>query len=568
MKKKNPCPVRKTKKMELKPIESIALSAGVKKKHLEPCGPYKAKVSPDILKSSKKKKKKTKYILITSVTPTILGEGKTLTAIALSMAFKKLKKKAIACIPQPSLAGVFGIKGTGTGSGCSRVLPTDSINLHFTGDGRAVEAAHNLCAAYLDDSIFKGNHFDVNTDSIIWKRVVDVNDRALRNVNIGMGGKSDGVSRKTTFELTAASELMAILTLSQDFNDLRSRIASSTVAFTKKEKPLTCEDMKATGAISALLRDALKPNIVQTIEGTPCFVHTSSKADVSIGGTSVIADKIALGISDYVITETGFGADLGAEKFFDIKCRASGLSPDAAVIVCTTRALKVHSGDFNVTSKKIPREFFRENVSAIERGLSNLEKQIENLRTFGVPVVICINRFNGDSEKEINAIHRRAADLGAHSVAVNKAWSDGGEGAVELAKRVIEASSVKSTFRFLYPLDIPITDKIKRIAKTLYGATEVTYSEEAQQKMALFKKLKIDNLPICMVKTPFSLSHNIKKKGRPHSFRLPVDDLYIASGAGYIAAICSHAQAMPGLPSISRTAKIDINENGEIAGLV
>lgn len=565
-KRKQPTVKKRTRKMQLKPIAEIARSAGIKRKFLELYGPYKAKVSLDILPALKKKKIG-KYILVTSITPTPFGEGKTLTAIGLSMAFKRLKKKAIACITQPCLGGIFGIKGTGTGGGLSQVFPREDANLHLTGDSHAVEAAHNLCAAYLENSIFKGNPLDIDPESITWRRVIDSNDRVLRNINTGLGSKTDGIPRKTGFDTTATSELMAILSLAENLKDLRERVGKIIFAFTKKGKPVTCEDIKAAGAMVALLKDAIKPNLLQTTEHTPCFMHTGSVGDTSLGASSIIADKIALRLCDYVIVETGFGADLGAEKFFDIKCRVSALKPDAAVIVCSARALKMHSGDFEVTATRLPREIARENVSAVERGLSNLEKQIGNLRTFGVPVIVSVNRFAEDTDKEIQAIKKRALDLGADSVAVSDMWAMGSQGGVELAESVIKACKIKHGFRFLYPLDIPVKDKIRRVAKTISGAKEVVFSDEANKKVAMFRKLKIDNLPVCVAKTHLSLSHNPKRKGRPHGFKFPVEDLVMRQGAGYITAICDSARTMPGLPKVPRGTKVDVDEEGKITGL-
>lgn len=554
-------------KMVLKPIEEVARSVGIRKKFLEPYGLYKAKLSLDLLKSLRAKQKG-KYILVTSVTPTPCGEGKTVTAIGLSMALTRLKKKAIACVVQPSLGGVFGIKGPGTGGGHSQIFPREDANLHLTGDNHAVLTAQNLCAAFLDSSIFEGNPLDIDANSILCKRATGVNDSFLRTVSVGLGSKADGNPRKTGFEQAAAGELMAILGLSESFKDMRKRIGEMILGFTKNGRPVTSESIKIAGGMAALLKDAIKPNILQTSEGTPCFMHAGSFGNIAIGTSSVIADRIALGLSDYAISETGYGADIGAERFFDIKCRTSGIKPDAAVIVVSVRALKMHSGDFDlIAGKALPREIFRENISAVERGFSNLEKQIENLRIFAVPVVLCINRFKEDTEKEIAAIRRRAETLGADSVAVSEAWSRGGEGAHELALAVMEACKKKSSFRFLYPLDIPIKDKVKRIAKSLYGAKEVIFSDEANRKSAMFKKLKLDNLPICVVKTHLSLSHNPKRKGRPHGFKFPVDDLDISRGAGYITAYSSNVKILPGLPKTPRGTKIDIDEEGKITGL-
>jgi len=558
--------LRRPKKHILLPIEQIARSLGINKKYVEMHGPYKAKISLDLLRLLKKKKTG-KYILLTSITPTPLGEGKTVTAIGLSMAFKRLRKKAISCIPQPALSGVFGMKGTGTGGGFSQVFPREDTNLNMTGDTGGVEAAHNLCAAYLDNSIFNGNPFDIAVETITWRRVANVNDRVLRNINVGLGGKIDGVPRKTGFSLTGSSELMAILALSNGIKDMRERIGKIILGFTKKGKPVTCEDIKAAGAMTVLLKEAIKPNLLQTSEGTACLMHTCPFGNTSIGSSSVIADRIALALSDYAITETGFGAELGAEKFFDIKCRTSGLKPDACVIVCSVRALKMHSGDFEITAAKMPRDIARENISAVERGISNLEKQMENLANFGVPVVVCINRFRDDTEKEIQTVRRRAMELGAAGVAVSEVWSRGGEGGEELAKAVMEACKIKSSFRFLYPTDMLVRDKIRRIARTLYGAKDVTFSDAVNNKALLYKKLKIDNLPVCVVKTQLSLSQKPERKGRPHGFKFPVEDIRVNAGAGYIDAVSENIKTMPGLPKVPRGTKIDIDEDGNVTGL-
>jgi len=557
---------KKSPKQNLKPIEEIARAAGIRKKYLELYGSYKAKVSLDILKTMGRGKKG-KYILLTSVTPTPFGEGKTLTAIALSMAFKRLRKKAISCIMQPFLGGIFGIKGTGTGAGLSRVFPSEEANLHLTGDMYAVMSAHNLCAAYLDNSIFRGNPLAIDPASIAWTRVINTNDRSLRAINTGLGSKSDGISRKTAFKIVPASELMEILTLSESVKDLRERVGRIIVAFTVKGKPVTCDNLKVAGAMTVLLKDALKPNLLQTTEFTPCLMHAGSFANISLGSSSIIADKIALGLSDYVFTETGFGTDTGAEKFFDIKCRASGLKPDACVIVCSVRSFKAHSVDFSSGTEKLPRELSRENVSAVEKGLSNLEKHVENLRIFNVPVVLCINRFREDTDKEIHVISRRARGLGVFAVTVNDAVTTGGQGAIALAESLIRACKEKADFRFLYPLDIPLKDKIRRIAKTIYGAKEVTFSEEANKKALALKKLKLDTLPVCVAKTHLSISHNPKRKGRPHGFKFPIGDIEIHSGAGHITAYSDNVKSLPGLPKIPRGTRIDINEDGNTVGL-
>ncbi|MFH1380787.1 MAG: formate--tetrahydrofolate ligase, partial [Candidatus Omnitrophota bacterium] len=401
---------RKVKSLHVRPISEVARSVGIRKKYLESYGEHTAKLSLDLLRIIKNKKRG-KYVIVTSVTPTPFGEGKTITAIGLSMALGRLKKRSIPCVTQSPISNIFGTRGVGLGAGMCQLFPVEDANLHLTGDTHAIQSAHNLCAAYLDNSIFNGNPLDINPDHVLWKRVLDVEDRALRYINTGLGSKTDGISRKTGFEFITASELAAIVALAENMKDLRERIGRIIVAITRKEKPVTCEDIKAAGAMTVLLKNAIKPNLLQTTEGTPCLVHALSSGDVGLGVTSVIADRIALGLSEYAIVETGFGAELGAEKFFDIKCRTSDIKPDLAVIVCSVRALKMHSNDFEISAdKQLPRELLRENISAIERGLSNLEKQIENVKTFGIPVVICINRFNNDTDKEISAIEKRVKD--------------------------------------------------------------------------------------------------------------------------------------------------------------
>ena len=555
---------KSNKNIPLKPIKEVAASAGIKNKFLELYGTYKAKVSLQALRPSKKKGK---YIAVTSITPTPFGEGKTVTTIGLSMALNKLKKKTIACIPQPSLAGTLGAKGNGMGGGLARVLTGEESDFCLTGDICAVGAAHNLCAAYLDNMLFRGNPLGIEQDSINWRRVVDINDRSLRNVNIGLGSKTDSVPRKSGFDITASSELMSILELAKDTKDMRERIGKIVLGFTKKGKAITCGDLKIAGAMTALLKNALKPNLLQTGEHTPCFVHGGSYGNIALGGTSVIADSTALSFSDFTVTETGFSAETGAEKFFDIKCRASGLKPDAAVIVCTTRALKIHSGDYDATTSRIPREIYRENVSAVERGIANLEKHMENLATFGVPVVVCVNRFAEDSEKEITAIKKRVLNRGISSVAVSNVWTEGSSGGLELAESVIAACKTKTSFRFLYPVDIPVKDKIKRIAKTLYGAKEIVFSEEVDKTASSLRKSKLDMLPICIAKTHLSLSSSPKRKGRPHGFKFPVDSLTLASGAGFLTAFSNNIRTMPGMAKSPNAVKIDINGDGKITGL-
>jgi formate--tetrahydrofolate ligase len=554
--------------VKLKHIEDVARKAGIKSKYLTKYGSYIAKVSLDLLKGPLKSRKSGKLILVTSVTPTHLGEGKTVNTIGLGMALNRIGKKAISCIRQPSLGPTFGLKGGAAGGGYSQVLPAEEINLHFTGDMHAVASAQNLCAAFLDNSLFWGNKLNFGKEGTIWQRVLDLSDRALRNIAIGGGGKLHGINRRTSMSITPAGECMAILSLAEDIKDLRARLGRVVVGFSDKGKPITAEDLDAAGAMTVLLKEALNPNLVQTIENTPCFVHTSAFANTSHGSSSVVADKMAMKLAEYTVTESGFGADLGAEKFFDIKCRQSGLRPDVAVINCSVRALKIHSGDYTVKNVVgLPAELAKENLSAVDRGCSNLEKQVENLKMFGVPVVICINRFDGDTKKEVDVVMRRAEALGVQGMAVSEVYKHGSKGGTELARAVVNAAKEKMRFRFLYPVDMNFKNKTERIAKSMYGASEIKYSEEAQQQISRIVKAGLDQLPVCMAKTHLSLSNNKNKKGRPRGFKLPVEEVELAAGAGYIVVKCEGVNTMPGLPKSPRGAKIDINvKTGETKG--
>lgn len=556
-------------KAVLIPIEKVARKIGIQEKFLDLYGPYKAKIKYDQMNLGRGKSKG-KYIFVTAITPTTLGEGKTVTTIGLSMALNKMNKKACACIRQPALGPLFGIKGAGTGGGHSQAVPMEDINLHFTGDTHAVSIAHNLLSSYIDNSLYGGNPLGIDPSTISWNRVIDLNDRFLRNISIGMGAKIDGISRRSGFDITGASEVMAILALSESIEDLRARLGKIIIGYTTKQKPVTADDVKAAGAMSVILKEALKPNLVQTIEGTPCFIHTGPFANIAHGNNSIIADRIALKFCDYVITEGGFGADLGGEKFFNIKCRKSGLAPDMAIIVCSIRALKMHSGDFEIKgSKPLDNILFRENISAVERGASNLDKQIENIKYHGVPVMVCINQFATDTEKEINAVKKCALAQGAEACVASRVWQEGSMGGQELAKAVIDMLKVKRkpSFRFLYPTDLPIKEKINRIAKTIYGAKEIQYSEDAESKIKFYHKMKLDDFPVCMAKTQLSLSHDPKRKGRPRNFKLPVNDVQLANGAGFIKVMCGEVKTMPALPKVPVGTKMDIDKNGNIVGL-
>ena len=555
---------RKAKK---EPIEKIARKLKIDKKYLIPYGKYIAKIDLSILDKIENRKRG-KYILVTAITPTPLGEGKTVTTIGLSMTLNKLGRTACACIRQPSLGPVFGIKGGAAGGGYSQVLPMEDFNLHFTGDVHAVGVAHNLAAAFLDNSFFKGNKLKINPDKIYWRRVVDLSDRFLRNVRIGLGSKDDGIPRDSGFDITVASEIMAILALSCDLKDLRQRIGRIILADNVDGRPVTAQDLKVAGSMSALLKDALKPNLIQTTENTPCFVHTGPFANIAHGNSSIIADKIALAFSEYIVTEAGFGVDCGAEKFFNIKCRSSGLVPDAAVVVCSIRALKTHSGRFKIVAGKPQDSGLREeNIPAIEEGLGNLAKQIENVKLFGVPVVVAINRFNADTDKEIDFVKKKAREFGADACEISEVWLKGSKGGLDLAKAVVKAASLPKKFNFLYPLESPIKEKIKIIATRIYGAKDVEYSQLSESKIKLFTERDWSNLPICMAKTHLSLSHDPALLGRPKDFILPIRDIRASIGAGFLYPLCGTMQTMPGLPTHPIGENIDIDQKGNIIGL-
>ncbi|MFH1613448.1 MAG: formate--tetrahydrofolate ligase [bacterium] len=559
--------IKISQQTKLKPITEIAKSIGIEEEYLELYGKNKAKISLNILEKIIDKPNGI-YINVTAITPTPLGEGKTLTTIGLSLGLNKISKKTIACIRQPSLGPVFGIKGGAAGGGYSQVIPMEDFNLHLTGDMHAVSIAHNLCAAYLDNSILKKNKLNIDPLKINWKRVIDLNDRTLRHILIGLGGGDNGTPRETGFDITPASEIMAILALSTDLKDLRKRLGRIVVATDYDDNPVTAEDLKVAGAMAVLLKDAIKPNLMQTTEHTPCFIHAGPFANIAHGNSSIIADKIALKLADCVVTESGFGADCGTEKFFDIKNRYSGLVPNVVVIVCTVRALKMHSGGFRIIpGKSLDENLIKENLDAIKKGSCNLEKHIENLKLFGIPIVVAINKFSTDTQAEIDLIKKIALNIGADEVAESEVWEKGGEGGIELAKAVMKAVNKPNNFKFLYPLNISIKEKIEKIAKEIYGAQKVKYSSLALQKIKIYTKLGYDNLPICMAKTHLSISHDPLLKGRPQNFILPIQDIKASIGAGFLYPLCGEMKTMPGLPSIPCGTKVDLDENDNIIGL-
>ncbi|AAM25530.1 formate--tetrahydrofolate ligase [Caldanaerobacter subterraneus subsp. tengcongensis MB4] len=539
-------------------IRDVAAKLGIEEDYLEYYGKYKAKISP-ALWDKIKDRKDGKLILVTAITPTPAGEGKTTTTVGLGQALAKLGKKAMIALREPSLGPSFGIKGGAAGGGYSQVVPMEDINLHFTGDIHAITAAHNLLAAMIDNHIHHGNELNIDIRTITWKRAMDMNDRALREIIVGLGGKANGYPRQDGFIITVASEIMAILCLSHDLMDLKRRLGDIIVAYDKDGSPVTARDLKADGAMAVLLKDAIKPNLVQTIENVPAFVHGGPFANIAHGCNSLIATKYGLKLADYLVTEAGFGADLGAEKFFDVKARFGGLTPNAAVVVATVRALKMHGG-----VKK--EDLQKEDVEAVRRGIENLEKQVENVRKFGVPVVVALNKFVFDTEREIEEV-RKACDRIGVDMAVAEVWEKGGEGGIELAEKVIKAADTPSNFRFLYDVNLPIKDKLHIIATEIYGADGVEYTASALKDIANIEKLGLDKMPIVVAKTQYSLSDDPKLLGRPRGFKITVRELRISRGAGFIVALTGDIMTMPGLPKHPAAENIDIDENGRIKGL-
>jgi formate--tetrahydrofolate ligase len=553
---------------KMKPIKEIAASIGIEEDYLELYGNYKAKVQLEIL-DSLKDKPNGKLIDVTAITPTPLGEGKTVTTIGLSQALNKIGKKTVTCIRQPSLGPVFGIKGGAAGGGYSQVLPMEDFNLHLTGDIHAVGLAHNLLAAFLDTHLMKGNDLNIDPFSITWNRVVDISDRVLRQIIVGLGGAANGNPRETGFDITVASEVMAILALTTGLKDLRQRLGRIVFGSTYDGKPVTAEDLKVAGAMTVLLKDAIKPNLLQTLEHGACFVHAGPFANIAHGNSSIVSDQMAIKLGEYVVTESGFGADMGAEKFMNIKCRYSGLTPSAAVIVCTVRALKMHGGGFEfIPGQPVDKAAMeRPNVDAVVKGCANLEKMIENMKMFGIPVVVAVNNFDSDTKEEIEAIRQRAKAAGAEDAVVSMVWLKGGEGGTELAEAVVKAAEKPSNFQFLYPLDWPIKKKIETIATKIYGAEGVDYLPLAEKKIDLYTKQGFGDLPICMAKTHLSLSHDPNLKNRPTGYRVPIRDVRASVGAGFLYPLLGEMRTMPGLPKVPAGTRVDIDDDGKIVGL-
>lgn len=552
---------------QLKPIAEIAAALGIQEEELEPYGRYKAKVSLSVLKRLAGRPNG-KYVDVTAITPTPLGEGKTTTTIGLSMALNRIGCRTIAAIRQPSLGPVFGIKGGAAGGGYAQVVPMEDFNLHLTGDVHAISLAHNLLAAMIDNSITHGNKLRIDPLTITWPRVVDVSDRALRKIVIGLGGRENGYPREAGFDISVASEVMAILGLTTSLKDLRQRLGRIVIGLNYDGEAVTADDLRTAGAMAVLLRDAIKPTLLQTTENTPVFVHAGPFANIAHGNSSILADLIGLKVADCVVTESGFGADMGMEKFMNIKCRYSGLVPDAVVMVCTVRALKMHSGRFRVVAgKPLDPGLARENLTAIAEGCGNLEKQIENVRLFGVPVVVAINTFGTDTDAEIDLIRQRSLAAGAEGAYRSDVWAKGGAGGEELAAAVLKAAEKPKQFRFLYELDRPIKEKIETIATKIYGAEGVDYLLAAEQQIKKYTDLGYGNLPICMAKTHLSLSHDPALKGRPRGFRVPIREVRASMGAGFLYPLLGEMRTMPGLPSEPNTWKIDLDENGNVVGL-
>jgi len=552
-----------------RPIVDIAAELGIEPDELELYGPTKAKVRLEAITRLEAERPRGKYVVVTAITPTPLGEGKSTTTVGLAQGLNRIGRKASVNIRQPSLGPVFGIKGGAAGGGYSQVIPMEDFNLHLTGDVHAIGAAHNLAGAFIDNSLHHKNPLGIDPHGILWPRVLDISDRALRHVVIGLGGREDGVPRETEFVITVASEVMAVLALATDLFDLRDRLGRMVLATRTDGSPVTAEDLGVAGAMTVLLRDAIKPNLLQTLEGGPAFVHCGPFGNIAHGNNSIIADRLALVTNDIVCTEAGFGADMGAEKFFDIKCRASGLAPDAAVVVATVRALKMHGGVGKIVAgKPLDPALLEENVEAVRTGASNLAAHIATVRKYGIPAVVAINSFPTDTPAEVEAIREVALAAGAREAVVATHFVDGGNGAADLARAVWDAaSSGEADFRLLYPDDAPLGEKILTIATRVYGADGIELTPTAKKALKLYEDLGMGHLPVCMAKTQYSLSHDANLKGRPGGFTVPIRDIRLSAGAGFITPLVGEMRTMPGLPSRPGGENIDLDEDGEVVGL-
>jgi formate--tetrahydrofolate ligase len=551
---------------KLAPLRDIAAQMGIGPHLLEQHGDELAKIRLEAI-DELADRPKAKYVVVTAITPTPLGEGKTTTTVGLGQAMKHIGRKAVISLRQPSMGPTFGIKGGAAGGGYSQVIPMELLNLHLTGDFHAVTAAHNLLSAMVDNHLHQGNELGLDIDNITWRRVLDVNDRSLRNIIVGLGGKADGVTRQTGFDITAASEVMAILALSTSVDDMRARMGRIVVGYTKAGEPVTAEQLKGAGSMAVIMREALKPNLLQTLENTPVIVHAGPFGNIAHGNSSIVGDLIGIRGGDYLITEAGFGADMGAERFFNIKCRTSGMAPDAAVLVATVRALKAHSGKFKIVAgKPLPAELLMENPDDVRAGAANLIKQIENVKVHGVSPVVAINAFPGDFDSEHQAIREIAESVGAR-VAVCTHFADGGKGATELAHAVVEACDEPSTFQFCYESSATLKEKIESVATKIYGAANVTYSPAANTQLARYEKNGFGNLPVCIAKTHLSISGDPTLKGAPTGHTLNVREARASVGAGFVYPICGDMTTMPGLGSAPAASIIDFDDNGEIVGL-
>lgn len=543
---------------KMKPITEIAESINIDDKYIEQYGKYKAKVDYTLLKESTRKDGK--LILVTAITPTPAGEGKTTTTIGLADGLKKIGKNVVVALREPSLGPVFGVKGGAAGGGYAQVVPMEDINLHFTGDFHAIGAANNLLAAMIDNHIQQGNALNIDPRRIVWKRCVDMNDRQLRFVVDGLGGKVNGTPREDGFDITVASEIMAVFCLASSITDLKERLGRIVIGYTYDDKPVTCGEIKAVGAMAALLKDALKPNLVQTLEGTPSFVHGGPFANIAHGCNSVIATRMAMKLGDYAVTEAGFGADLGAEKFLDIKCRMTGLTPNAVVVVATVRALKMHGG-------MAKTELNNENLVALEKGLPNLLRHVSNMvNVYKIPCVVAVNRFPTDTDKEIELVIAKCKELGVN-VVLSTVWADGGKGGMALAEEVVRLCEQENNFSFSYSLDGTIEDKIEQIVKNVYGGAGVNFTAEAKKQIATLTALGFDKIPVCMAKTQYSFSDNPALLGAPEGFIVTVRNVKVSAGAGFIVALTGDIMTMPGLPKVPAAEKIDVTEDGKIVGL-
>lgn len=564
---KVPSDIAIAQEANLLPIEAVAEKMGLERRDIEFYGDSMAKVKLEALEKLGNRPD-AKYVVVTAVTPTPLGEGKSTTTVGLGQGMHHVGKSATIAIRQPSQGPTFGIKGGAAGGGYSQVVPMEQFNLHMTGDLHAVTAANNLLAAMIDNHIYQGNDLDIDPYSITWRRVVDVNDRELRNIVSGLGIKTDGRPRQSGFDITVASEVMAILALTTDLKDMRERFGRIVIGSNRQKEPVTAEALKSAGAMTVLMKEAIKPNLFQTLENTPALVHAGPFANIAHGNSSILADQIGIKAGDFLITEAGFGADIGAEKFFNIKCRYSGLKPDAAVVVATIRALKLHTGKYKVLpGRPLPDEMLNENPDDVFGGASNLRKQVENMRKHGVSPVICINHFHTDHDSEVQAIFEVAKELGVRC-ALSRHWAAGGPGATDLANAVIEAAEEATEFRYLYDLELPIKTKIETLAKEIYGAAEVTYEAKANSQIRSYEASGFGNLPICMAKTHLSLSHDPKLKGAPSGFSFPIREVRASVGAGFIYPLAGAMRTMPGLPKRPAAEGVDIDfSTGQVVGL-